>query len=224
MRLGLAEVRFTGRAEGDLGSAAERGPAGPGPACVARRAAVVDRPWTWLRQVHGSRVVVVDEPGGGAGEEADAAVSAAPGTALAILTADCAPVAFASPEGVIGAAHAGWRGLVAGVIEETAAAMRERGASTITAALGPCVHAECYEFSADDLDAVRHRLGRRVVSSTLAGRAALDVPAAVRAACARASVELVHDLGRCTACNAEGYFSHRARGEIERQAMVVWLP
>ena len=79
-------------------------------------------------------------------------------------------------------AHAGWRGLMAGVIPRTVDRMRALGAGEITAALGPCIHAECYEFSPDDLDTVAARLGDGVRSLTRGGAPALDVPAAVRAA------------------------------------------
>ena len=224
MRLGPAEVRFTGRAEGDLGSVAERGPEGPSPACVARRAAVVDLPWTWLRQVHGANVVTVDRPGAHAGAEADGAVTATRGAVLAILTADCAPLALASAEGVIGGAHAGWRGLLAGVVEETAAAMRALGATGIEAALGPCIHGECYEFADADLEPIARRLGPAVRSHTATGAPALDVPAAVAAACERADVDLVWRSPICTACDADGAYSHRARRDDERQALAIWLP
>ena len=217
-----AAVVFSGRAEGDLGSARERGPAGPSPEVVRRRRALVDRPWTWLRQVHGAEVVVVGSPGAQAGAEADAAVTAHPGAALAVLTADCAPVALSSPEGVVGVAHAGWRGLVGGVVERTAAAMRDLGATTVEAALGPCIRAECYEFSPADLDLVAGLLGESVRGTTSAGAPALDLPAAVRVALARADVALVHDEGVCTACAVHRCFSHRARGDEERQAAVVW--
>ena len=89
-------------------------------ATLARRQrAVLDRPWTWLAEIHGTRVVTVDRPGDGAGEIADGCVTADPGAALGIWVGDCAPVAFISREGVIGAAHAGWRGLVAGVLTAT---------------------------------------------------------------------------------------------------------
>src|SRR5437870_5726904 len=102
MRLGPAEVRWTGRAEGDLGHRGRWvGVDEMDPDVLARRRAVLDRPWTWLRQVHGGRVLVVEGPGCGVGEEADASVSAVPGAVLAVLTADCAPVALASQEGVI---------------------------------------------------------------------------------------------------------------------------
>jgi YfiH family protein len=188
---------------------------------AARRRAVVDLPWTWLRQVHGDRVVTVTRPGGGAGERADAAVTAEPGCALAVLTADCAPVALFSDEGVVGVAHAGWRGVAAGVIERTVEAMHARGATRISAGLGPCVRPGCYAFGAADLDAVAARLGDSVRAHTLDGSPALDLPAAVRTALRRCGVDAVDDAGVCTACSPD-HFSHRARGERERQAVVVW--
>jgi YfiH family protein len=215
---GAAEVRFTGKAEGDMAD-----PTGSQADVAARRRSVVDRPWTWLEQVHGARVVVVDSPGGAAGRAADGAVTAAPGTALAILTADCAPVALASPEGVIGAVHAGWRGLMAGVVEETVAAMRGLGAVSVVAALGPCIGPECYPFGEPELEGLVARFGPGVRASHANGSPALDVPAAVRAALSHAGVRLISDAGVCTACSAD-HWSWRARGERQRQAMVVWRP
>jgi hypothetical protein len=217
-------VRFTGRAEGDLGHAgAWVGVSDVDPAVEARRRAVVDRPWSWLRQVHGDAVHVVGGPGGCAGEVGDALVTADAAVAVAVLTADCAPLALASDEGIVAAVHAGWRGLVAGVIDRTAERMRALGATDVVAALGPCIHAECYEFSARDLDEVAAELGDGVRGVTAGGRPALDVPAAVRAGLERAGVRLVHDADVCTACS-DGHYSHRARGELERQAVVVWRP
>src|SRR5205085_828982 len=84
------------------------------PDVQARRRAVVDAPWTWLRQVHGDTVVTVSRPGAEAGTKADAAVSAEAGCVLAVLAGDCAPVALVSPEGVVAVVHAGWRGLLGG--------------------------------------------------------------------------------------------------------------
>jgi YfiH family protein len=176
-----------------------------------------------LTQVHGSKVAVVESPGGETGLAADAAVSATSGVALAILTADCAPIAFASPEGVIGVAHAGWRGLVAGVIEESVAAMRALGARSVTAVLGPCIHAECYEFGPADLDAVADRYGSGVRSETSDGQPALDIPAAVRQALHQARAELVGDADICTSCSTE-HWSWRARHDQQRQATVIWRP
>ncbi len=104
-------------------------------------------------QIHSANVVTL----GAAAEDtattrADALVSAQPGIALGILAADCAPVLLADPaNGVIGVAHAGWRGAVSGVIEATVAAMADLGAepSRITAVVGPCIGQDSYEVGAD---------------------------------------------------------------------------
>ncbi len=190
----------------------------------------------WLRQVHGSAVVVVPaEDGPGRGDrdvpspsvtavldgEADALVSTASSTALAVLTADCASIALGSPEGVFGAVHAGWRGLVDGVVEHAVRAMRNNGATEVVAALGPCIRPECYEFSLPDLDQVAGRFGDQVRAKTAAGRPALDLPAAVAAALAAAGARQQVVAVACTGCG-RGYFSHRARSDTGRQALVVW--
>ena len=148
------EVRsvFTDRRHGDLMVRVDA------PVLAARRAAIVDRPWSWLRQVHGADVLTVAAPGEFAGTEADAAVTAAPGAVLAVQTADCAPVLFTGP-GVIGVAHAGWRGLTAGVLEATAQAMAALGGAPQRAVLGPCIRARCYEFGGADIDVVAERYG-----------------------------------------------------------------
>lgn len=191
------------------------------PEIEARRRAVKDAPWTWLRQVHGDAVVTVTEPGAGAGAKADASVTPESGAVLAVLTADCAPVALVSPDGVVGAVHAGWRGLVGGVIERAVAVARGLGATELRAVLGPCIHAECYEFGAGDLDAVAAKLGDGVRAVTSDGRPALDVPTAVAVALKHAGVTELGDVDVCTACSGD-YFSWRARQEVARQAMVIW--
>jgi hypothetical protein len=219
--LGSARVRFTDRADGHLGLV----PAGSSAAddVDAARRRIVDRPWSWLRQVHGSRVAVVDAPGGCAGEEGDALVTSCAGTALAVFTADCAPVALAGDNGDVAVVHAGWRGLATGVVSAAVHVLRRRGAGEISAALGPCIHAECYEFGADDLDAVADVLGEGVRAVTRWGTPALDLPAAARVALEAAGARLATDADACTACS-ERYFSHRARGDRGRQATVVWAP
>lgn len=188
----------------------------------ARRRAVVDAPWTWMRQVHGNTVVRVDGPGAGAGSEADAACTAVLDAPVAVQVADCAPVAFVDDAGVVAVAHAGWRGLVADVLGETVRTMRSLGAVGPRAVLGPCISASNYEFGAADLDAVADRFGDSVRGVTGAGAPALDMRAGVRAALAKLGVPLVAELGGCTADDAALRWSHRARGEVGRQAMVVW--
>lgn len=175
-----------------------------------------------MRQVHGSRVVVVDGKEPVQGEEGDALVTTSPHAALAVLTADCAPVALTSPEGVVAAVHAGWAGLVEGVVARAIDTMRALGATGVEAALGPCIHPGCYEFAAADLERVAGTLGPSVRAVTASGAPALDLPAAVRAALNGAGATLVWDAGTCTACQAGTQYSHRARRDMERQAMLVW--
>lgn len=214
------DIRVTTRADGDLSVL------GPTRQLQARRAAVVDRPWVWLRQVHGREVVVVadgDDPLARAGAEADALVTTRDDVALAVHGADCGIVGLWSPEGVIGAAHAGWKGLEAGVLGAVADAMRARGASRIRAVAGPCIGPECYEFGADELEAMAAALGPAVRSTTSWGTAGLDLPAALGAALEQADVDLVVPPAPCTACAVDAHWSFRARAERGRQALVVWL-
>jgi copper oxidase (laccase) domain-containing protein len=138
-----------------------------------------------------------------------------------VLSADCAPVAFTTPEGIIGVAHAGWRGLEAGVLEATVSLLRERGASRVHASLGPCIHPCCYQFGPEDLRRMVGRFGPVVVARDRQGRAALDVPAAVRSALGLAGVDQVDDVDVCTACS-DRHWSWRARSDTARQATVVW--
>jgi YfiH family protein len=212
--VGPVAHRFTDRRQGDLAVTGDPGP------LAARRAAVAPGPWTWLHQVHGADVVVVTEPGQHAGAEADAAVSATPGAVLAVHSADCAPLLLVGA-GTVGVVHAGWRGLVGGVVEAAAAAMADLGGPPVEAVLGPCIRARCYEFGPAELAAVADRYGPGVEARTAWGTPALDVGAAVAEACGRLGVPLV-DQGTCTACSPR-HWSHRARSDAERQALVAWL-
>jgi YfiH family protein len=206
-------VVFTDRSRGDL--------AIDSPGVDARRAAVAPVPWTWLRQVHGSRVVVVDEPGQHAGTEADAAVTATPGCVLAVQVADCAPIALVGSS-TVGVVHAGWRGLVAGVVGNAVDAMRSLGAADIEAVVGPSIEPACYEFGADDLESAVRALGERVRARTRDGAPALDVRAGVRAALEAAGVDRITEDPTCTACSPL-HWSYRAGGDRARQAVVAWM-
>jgi len=185
--------------------------------------------WISLHQVHGAAVYLADVLGKTAGHpapRADAAVSADPEAVLSVLTADCGPVALVAP-GVVAAVHAGWRGIAAGVIEAAVAEVRQRTAGSIRAVLGPCIHPECYEFSASGLEPIATRLGPEVEGRTADGRLALDLPRAVQLALAGAGVADVTDVDVCTACSAD-HFSHRRDGRRDGrtglQAMLVAAP
>jgi YfiH family protein len=194
-----------------------------GPEARARRQNFHEADWLYLVQVHGNDVVVVEDPLSAAGAEADAAVTAKPNVALGIATADCAPIALASAEGIVGAVHAGWKGMQAGAVQQAVQKMRELGATEIRGALGPCIHAECYEFSGPELDDLAAQLGPDIIGSTSEGTRSLDMVAAARAVCDDAGVVLEYVHNDCTACNTN-YFSYRARKDSGRQVMIVWQP
>lgn len=177
--------------------------------------------WRSLHQVHGAQVIVAGRDPSPGLPQADAAVSAAPGAVLSVLTADCGPVALVSPGGA-GVVHAGWRGVGAGVVEAAVARLGEIAAGPVRAVIGPCIRPCCYEFGADDLEGLRRRLGPEVEGRTRNGSLALDLPRAIALALERAGVEEVTDLGICTACSAE-CFSHRRDGRGGLQALLVGL-
>ena len=223
---GVVLTHTTTRPDGDFAIDGE--PVG----LAERRRRVADHPWVWLRQVHGSDVVVATAPTAAAvaGSTADAVVTADADLVLAVQTADCVPVVLWSPGGIIGAAHAGWRGLEAGIIQATWAAMAELGAEDIRFHIGPHIGVECYEFGDDVADRLAAQFGDRVRGTTLDGRPSLDLGEATRAA-----IEQVTGLpspprprprprasAMCTACAPDRWYSHRARADQQRMATVIW--
>lgn len=210
----MAIMAFTDRGDGDFHVD------GPSDELTSLRQRTMTGEWSWLRQVHGDDVVTVSRIGEGAGAIADAAVTATPGAVLAVQTADCVPVVLVGG-GVVGVAHAGWRGLVAGVIPATVDRMRALGATSLSAVIGPCIRPGDYEFGAADLDSVAAATSEAARSVTDTGATALDMAAATTAALAAAGVDHVSDLGQNTA--EERFHSHRVRGDTGRQATVVRL-
>ncbi|MHB8243908.1 MAG: polyphenol oxidase family protein [Acidimicrobiales bacterium] len=210
----LATVIVTTRVAGDLR---------PGVVGSAERlqAVVGGVPCSWTRQVHGTAIIC----GRASGEPGDAVVGV-PAERPAMFAADCALLGMLSPQGVVAAVHVGWRGLRGGVVERAAAAMRSLGARQLVGVRGPCIGPECYEFGRDDLDQIAERYGDTVRGETSAGAPALDLAAAVRAACLGARVEMAHEVDSCTACARAGdgrllWFSHRARRDEGRHALIV---
>lgn len=219
---GLVTARMTGRVEGDLAPQALLAGSGPrADALRARRTAVSSRPWSWLHQVHGARVRVVDDRPV-EGEEGDALVTRRGDVVLAVHTADCAPVALAGATGVIGAVHAGWRGLEAGVVEATVARMVDLGRGPVSAWVGPCIHPCCYEFDGPGRAQLVARVGPTAEGTTTWGTPAVDLPAAVTAELGRLDVALTERSPGCTACG-DRWWSHRARQEPQRLVAAAWL-
>jgi len=184
-------------------------------------------------QVHGIDVAKVEAPWeAGMGPRADAMVTDRPGLALGVITADCAPVLFADAEaGVAGAAHAGWRGAVAGVIETTIAAMVRLGARTerIAAAVGPCIGQDSYEVAADLRDAVLARApadARFFTDGRRENRWQFDLQGYCVARLQAAGIGAVTGTGIDTVAEDVRFFSHRRRtlaggGPIGHQISVI---
>jgi len=178
------------------------------------------------RQVHGRDVAHVR---GGAAEpaEADAIVASQPGAPVGVVTADCVPILLASPDGArVGAVHAGWRGLAAGVIEAGVDALRVAGAREMRAALGPCIGACCYEVDDPVLAALRARYAAALepaLRSTRAGHARLDLARLARCALESAGVAAIGTAAlACTHCDPRRFHSYRRDGPRSGR-LVHWI-
>jgi len=181
--------------------------------CAAMLGAAPDRLLT-LYQIHSADVVLVQAPWTEP-PRADAMVTDQPGLALGVLAADCTPVLLADPDaGVIGAAHAGWKGALAGVAEATVAAMTQLGAAPprIRAAIGPCIRQPSYEVGADFAErfaGVSPDNARFFAPGARPDKRQFDLPGFVAARLTQAGVAAVEDLGLCTYENPARYFSYR---------------
>lgn len=184
-------------------------------------------------QVHSGIALPVTHPfPDDARPQADAMVTDRPGLALGILTADCTPVLFADPDaGVIGAAHAGWRGSISGVLEATVAEMRKLGARSIAAAVGPTIARRSYEV--DDAFFTRFTKDdpayERFFSPGRSGHHQFDLEGFVVARIAAAGIDRIEALGLDTYSDSDRFFSYRRathRGEPNygRQIALIALP
>lgn len=175
----------------------------------------------WLRQVHGIAVAI--EPGAGE-PEADAAITRTPGTVLAVLTADCLPVAFAAVDGSeVAVAHAGWRGLAGGVLEATVAAM-QCGGSRLVVWLGPAAGPGAYEIGSEVFEAftLDDPGAASAFVATRPGHWHVDLYALARRRLAAVGVTHVHGGGLCTITDPRRFYSHRRDQRTGRMATVVF--
>ena len=223
-----------------------RAAAGDDPASVERNRAllgehaVLPSAPRWLRQVHGVAVRRFDDllplppAGEGWGEgaligepEADAAVTTTPGSVLAILTADCLPVLLCADDGSeVAAAHAGWRGLAAGVLEATVAAMRTP-ADRVLAWLGPAAGPRHYEIGVEVYDAfvAQEWTAGRAFTSTRPHHWRVDLYELARQRLAGAGLApaCIHGGGLCTIADPQRFYSHRRDRRSGRMASLIWI-
>jgi purine-nucleoside/S-methyl-5'-thioadenosine phosphorylase / adenosine deaminase len=186
-----------------------------------------------LYQVHGATALCVDAPVSKQDRpKADAVVTRTPGLAVGVLTADCAPVLFADPQArVVAAAHAGWRGAVAGILEATIAQMEQQGAerARIRAAIGPAINQDSYEvgpeFEAGLLDGCPDN-ARFFARANSTARAHFDLPGYVESRLLAANLGKLERLSPCTYENESLFYSfrrsqHRGEADYGRQISAI---
>lgn len=213
-----------------LGSADDRDAVLENRARVAARLGVPPTGLAMPYQIHSPDVVTVrDSWGPGLGPKADAVVTAEPGVAVGVSTADCGPILFADGAArVVGAAHAGWKGAFGGVIEATLAAMNALGARTdrVVAVLGPTISAAAYEVGPEFVDrflAADPANDRFFAPSDRSGHAMFDLPGYILSRLAAAGVGRAESLGQCTYGDEARFFSFRRmthRGEPDYGRLV----
>jgi YfiH family protein len=186
-------------------------------------------------QIHSPNVVVAETPWSAADRpRADAIVTRTPGLAIGVSTADCGPVLMADPEArVIGAAHAGWRGALTGVIETAVAAMETLGAKRgrIVAAAGPMIRQPNYEVGQDLLDrfvAAEPDNARFFAPAQRPGHTMFDLAGYVVSTLRRAGIERIEDIGYCTYADPARFYSyrratHRAEPDYGRHVNAIVL-
>lgn len=196
----------------------------------ARLAAHLPGEPVWLEQVHGVRVHRADHAGDGTAIAAtDASVTDRAGVVLAVLSADCLPVLISNREGtVVGAAHAGWRGLAGGVIEGMVAAARRLAPADTQwmAWLGPAIGPLAFEVGDEVRSAfVAHRAqaGAAFVVGREAGKWQADLFLLARQRLAELGIDSVHGGGRCTVADPERYYSYRRDRTTGRLASLIWI-
>lgn len=218
-----------------LGSKDDQADVAENRARVAARVGAAPERLATPHQHHSATVIVAEEPWERANApRADAVVTATPGLAIGVSTADCVPVLFADPRaGIAGAAHAGWRGALSGVLEATVAAMEELGArrADIAAAIGPAISADAYEVGEEfearftNEDKANARFFSRPASGT---KPHFDLTGYTHARLDAVRLGAVEDLRLCTYHDAARFFSYRRAvhlGEADygRQLSVIML-
>jgi purine-nucleoside/S-methyl-5'-thioadenosine phosphorylase / adenosine deaminase len=183
---------------------------------------------SWLNQVHGADVADLDGAafrGAGVPAAKDAALTRTPGRVCAILTADCVPVLLADDGGtVVAAAHAGWRGLSAGVLAATLRALAVAPAR-LNAWIGPCIGAAHYEVGPEVREAMLAVDARaaEAFESGPGGKFHADLALLARQQLQSLGITRIDGAGECTYAYPDRYFSHRRDGQTGRQATLIWL-
>ena len=224
----LATTRLGGVSRGVFGAFNLGDHVGDDPAAVtanrARVAARVGSEPVWMRQVHGTRVIDAGEYVGQAAPQADAAFARRAGAVCAVMTADCLPVLFCDEAGsVVAAAHAGWRGLLDGVLEATMAAMGVPG-ENLLAWFGPAIGPRAFEVGEEVREAFV-AVSPAAASAFRPGKPGkwlADIYGLARQRLAGQGVRRVFGGEWCTLEDADRFFSYRRDGQTGRMATMIW--
>lgn len=240
----FSTTRAGGVSEGAFGSLNLAVHVGDGPDKVRRNrerlAGILPAPANWLEQVHGAEVVEIKTspkprtPIGVRAPRADAAVTFEPGCVLAVMTADCLPVVMTDhAASVVGVAHAGWRGLAAGVLENTVMQLhRQLGPdAALRAWIGPAISQSAFEVGADlreaflDVDPATAFYFSEKVNTVQPGaqKWLADLPGLARHRLAAAGVQNIQLSGYCTFKDEDLFFSYRRASRTGRMATLAWL-
>ena len=231
----VATTRPGGVSSGPFASLNLADHVGDDPQCVrrnrARLSAALELPAEplWLRQVHGCTVIRAEQINGASPPEADAVIAATPDRVCAVLTADCLPVLFADAQGTqVAAAHAGWRGLADGVLEQTVAALAVEP-ERLLVWIGPAIGAAAFEVGPEvraaflAADSSASGAFRPSPNPAHPDRWLADLAQLARQRLARLGITQVFGGEHCTAAEPERFFSYRRDGRTGRQVSLIWL-
>ncbi|MBD36042.1 MAG: hypothetical protein CL512_04675 [Actinobacteria bacterium] len=180
--------------------------------------------WSYLTQVHGIQILEVTGDDIVQGEDGDALVTTLENSVLTVRVADCVPISLISEGGAIAIIHAGWRGLLKGVLEETSnklmATKPGKQMAVIGSHIGPC----CYEFGREELDQFIQKFGISVEASTKINSSSLNLSAVVERICDEKGIEIIRKDSSCTSCLADTkYWSFRFNSTELRQCLFAWI-
>jgi YfiH family protein len=176
----------------------------------------------WLEQVHGTHVVLAESTG--CRPAADACISRRKNSVCVVMTADCLPVLLCDEAGsVVGVAHAGWRGLVSGVIEATVGAMQVPGES-LMAWLGPAIGPRAFEVGGEVREAfLRHEPAAAAAFAPTSGKYLADLTLLARQRLSALGIQRIYGGDCCTYTDRERFFSYRRDGKTGRMGSFIWL-
>ncbi len=180
----------------------------------------------WLEQVHSNKVIRVDAPLlDGCTPQADASVSTGRGVVCAVMTADCLPIFFCDEAGSeVAVAHAGWRGLHAGIISNTVKTM-QTAAEKIQVSLGPAISVENFEVGEDVFQAFvgKNRLNKSAFTATKKNHYLCDIYQLARIELQSLGIDKIAGGEFCTYCDSQQFYSFRRQQKTGRMASLIWL-